>query len=248
MGAPADRLKTVPEPKAPLTRTNDAFAEGTKPSQRIQPWGKETVNILNGAGEKPLAACVDYYYYRGGVGVGSDFRSGLRARVVVVGKDGKPEIFGDPVDSVAAGAELAKKNNKQLYDATLLTNTAFIEEHLGELLIFSSKNALTLTGGEKFTEDYYLVSDKEKKGERVRIADTEVLLREDRQRLATVQKEIQELQASLEAKTAEAKKLKERIPKIEAKAKEIGEVDERGTELTQKKKKLEAELIELVRN
>ena len=149
------------KPLAVKVTTDEAFAEGTKWSQRAFFYINATENIRAG---KPLAANV--VYHRNGSGRISVFafrattKGGYIARVVQVDKAGNLSFAKSKVKSTdPAGVEKAIDKGRRLADASdVLANTAFLEANPRELVVFGSKNAQALTGGKEIEQGYYLVT------------------------------------------------------------------------------------------
>ena len=168
----------------------EVFAEGTKWSQRTFFYKNATESIRAG---KPLAASI--YYHKNGRGiisVFSNFWSG-RARVVQVDKAGKLSFAKSRVKSTdSTKVENAVDKGKRLADAfEVLANTAFIETNRGELIVFDSKNAASLTGGKEIEKGYYLVGGPKEAHTR---SPTDTLA----EQLAEKRKEVAELERKLE--------------------------------------------------
>jgi len=183
----------------------EVFAEGTKWSQRTFFYKNATESIRAG---KPLAASI--YYHKNGRGiisVFSNFWSG-RARVVQVDKAGKLSFAKSKVKSTdSTKVENAVDKGKRLADAfEVLANTAFIETNRGELIVFDSKNAASLTGGKEIEKGYYLVNSSRKRQTR---SPAETLA----EQLTAKRREVAELERKLEEATKAESKHKPRRTK-----------------------------------
>ncbi len=247
------RQVTVKAPAQALlseTANNDeAFAKGTKWSQRVYPH-QGAVDILNKTikeGEvRPLAVVVDYYDYDWGrLFVLSDFRRDYEARVVLVEQDGSLSLSKKAVGSVDE-VKGDTFEDKPIADATVLVNSAFMEKNLNLLLIFRSKNAGALTGGKKFREQYYLAGvGKSAASAKVSTADPEAMLREEQQRLSITQQKLLELQDALDVNKAEVSELEKRILELRALVKDTKDFE---AQTEEKKRELAARAAKLVRN
>jgi len=168
----------------------EVFAEGTKWSQRTFFYKNATENIKAG---RPLAASI--YYHKNGRGiisVFSNFWSG-RARVVQVDEAGNLSFAKSKVKSTdSTKVENAVDKGKRLADASeVLANTAFIESNRGELIVFGSKNATSLTGGKEIEKGYYLVDGS-------KIRQTKSPAETLAEQLTEKRKEVAELERKLE--------------------------------------------------
>jgi len=179
--------------------TDEAFAEGTKWSQRAYFYINATESTRAG---RPL--CANISYHRNGSGRVSVFafrattKGGYHARVVQVDKDGNLSFAKRVKSTDLTGVERAVDTGRRLADASeMLANTAFLEANPKELIAFGSKNAQALTGGKEIEQGYYLVtkSPVEKLAEQ----------------LAEKRKEVAELERRLKEAT-KAEKSKSRIP------------------------------------
>jgi hypothetical protein len=177
----------------------EVFAEGTKWSQRTFFYKNATESIRAG---KPLAASIYYHKNgRGMVSVFSNFWSG-RARVVQVDEARNLSFAKSRVKSTnSKKVENAVDKGKRLADASeVLANTAFIEANRGELIVFGSKNATSLTGGKEIEKGYYLV-DGSKNTQTKSPADTLA------EQLTEKRNEVTELEKKLEEAIRTEKKL-----------------------------------------
>ncbi len=168
----------------------EVFAEGTKWSQRTFFYKNATESIRAG---RPLAASI--YYHRNGrgmVSVFSNFWSG-RARVVLVDEAGNLSFAKSKVKSTdSIKVENVVDKGKRLADASeVLANTDFIEANRGELIVFGSKNATSLTGGKEIEKGYYLVDGS-------KIGQTKSPAERLAEQLTEKRKEVAELERKLE--------------------------------------------------
>jgi len=168
----------------------EVFAEGTKWSQRTFFYKNATESITAG---RPLAASI--YYHRNGrgmVSVFSNFWSG-RARVVLVDEAGNLSFAKSKVKSTdSIKVENVVDKGKRLADASeVLANTDFIEANRGELIVFGSKNATSLTGGKEIEKGYYLVDGS-------KIGQTKSPAERLAEQLTEKRKEVAELERKLE--------------------------------------------------
>ena len=155
------RSKVLASKVGSIFSDEEVFAEGTKWSQRAFFYKNATVSIKAG---KPLAASI--YYHKNGrglVSVFSNFWDG-RAHVVQVNKAGNLSFAKSKVKSTdSTKVEKAVDKGKRLADASeVLANTAFIEANRGKLIVFGSKNATALTGGNEIEKGYYLLGGSKK--------------------------------------------------------------------------------------
>ena len=176
--------RTESKPLAVKVTTDEAFAEGTKWSQRAFFYINATENIRAG---RPLAAnIVCHRNGSGRISVFSGTGGGYRARVVQVDKAGNLSFAKSKVTSTdPTRVEKAVDKGRKLADASeVLANTAFLEANPGELIVFGSKNAPALTGGNEIEQGYYLVTK----------SPAETLA----EQLAEKRKEVAELERKLE--------------------------------------------------
>jgi hypothetical protein len=184
------RERTESKVLATKVAKDEAFAEGTKWSQRAFFYKNATESIRAG---RPLAARI--YYFRNGrgmVSVFSDFGGGSGARAVQVDEAGNLSFAKSRVGSTdSTRVENAVDKGKRLADVSeVLANTEFLEANPGELIVFGSKNAATLTGGKEIENGFYLTVQKN--------ANLKALLAEQ---LTEKRKEVAELERKLEAAT-----------------------------------------------
>ena len=152
------RERTKPKPLAIKVTTDEAFAEGTKWSQRAFFYINATENIRSG---RPLAAnLVCHRNGSGRISVFSGKGGGYLARVVQVDKVGNLSFAKSKVRSTdPARVEKAVDKGKRLADASeVLANTTFLEANPRGLIMFGSKNAQALTGGNRIEQGYYLIT------------------------------------------------------------------------------------------
>ncbi len=161
----------------------EEFPGGVSFGRRIFPSG-DAAKILNdtknGGKARLLVAGVCYDYadklgvfvdYYGGSWLNANFSNwdGSRAPVVLVDAQGNLSLSKE-IKSVDEAERIAAKEKKQIADATLLANTKFMEKHRRELLVFSSRNASTLSEND-FREGYWYVANaKEEISPKVAVA------------------------------------------------------------------------------
>ena len=182
------RERTESKVLAIKVTSDEAFAEGTKWSQRTFFYKNATESIRAG---KPLAAGV--YYHKNGRGMVSIF-SGIggdfRARVVLVDETGNLSFAKKKVTSTdpPTKVEKAADKGKRLADASeVLTNTAFLDANSGELIVFGSKNAIALTGGKEIEKGYYLVGASKKS--QIKVLQKQLM--EKRKEVADLEKKLE---------------------------------------------------------
>lgn len=142
--------------------TDEAFAEGTKWSQRAYFYVNATESIKEG---RPL--CANISYHRNGSGRISIFafrastKGSYVARVVQVDGDGNLSFAKNKAKSTdPTRVEKAVDKDRRLADASeVLASTTFLEANKKELIVFGSKNAPQLTGGNEIEQGYYLVTE-----------------------------------------------------------------------------------------
>jgi hypothetical protein len=157
----SQREKAESKALAVKVTTNEAFAEGTKWSERSYFYINATQSITAGS---PL--CANISYHNNGSGRVSVFafqattKGGYRARVVQVDKAGNLSFAKSKVKSTdPTRVEKAVDEGRRLADASeVLANTGFLEANPKELIVFGSKNAPALTGGKEIEQGYYLVT------------------------------------------------------------------------------------------
>ncbi len=155
------RERTESKALAIKVTSDEAFAEGTKWSQRAYFYINATESIRTG---RPLCANISYHYNGSGRVSVFAFRAttkgGYRARVVQVDKAGNLSFAKNKVKSTdPTRVEKALDKGSRLADASeALANTAFLEANPRELIVFGSKNAPALTGGKEIEQGYYLVT------------------------------------------------------------------------------------------
>jgi hypothetical protein len=171
----------------------EVFAEGTKWSQRTFFYKNATESIRAG---RPLAASI--YYHKNGRGMVSVFSNfkGDRARVVQVDEAGNLSFAKSKVKSTdSTKVEKAVDKGKRLADASeVLAYTPFIEANRGELIVFGSKNAISLTGGKEIQKGHYLIHSS-------KIRQTRSLPETLAEQLTEKRKEVAELERKLEEAT-----------------------------------------------
>ncbi len=219
------------------------FPKETKWSQKIFFYeaAAEVLNKTRKHGEvRPLAAFFIYYSDGVGVVVDSGIGNGGRARVVL-GEPGNYSLAKEEVESVEEAEKLAQKLGQPLADASVLSDTAFIEKHRGETLVFSSRNPSALSE-EEFREGYYSVGvggdeiapeagsltgaiDAELRNVQARRAD----IKEEDGRLAKREKELIELKPKAEKADNDEARAEELIKDAEDSKKTIVEVLRRST-------------------
>ena len=192
------RERTESKVLAIKVTSDEAFAEGTKWSQRTFFYKNATESIRAG---RPLAAGV--YYHKNGRGMVSVF-SGIggdfRARVVQVDEAGNLSFAKKKVSSTdpPTKVEKAVDKGKRLADASeVLANTAFLDANPGQLIVFGSKNAIALTRGKEIEKGYYLVGGSKKS----QIKVLQKQLTEKRKEVADLEKK---LEAAMKAEKDEA--------------------------------------------
>jgi len=193
------RKKTESKPLAIGVTWDEAFAQGTKWSQRVYFYINAAESIRAG---RPLCANISYHNNGSGRISVFAFRASTKgcyhARVVQVDKAGNLSFAKRVKSTDLTGVERAVDTGRRLADASeMLANTAFLEANPKELIAFGSKNAQALTGGKEIEQGYYLVtkSPVEKLAEQ----------------LAEKRKEVAELERRLKEAT-KAEKSKSRIP------------------------------------
>jgi len=193
------RKKTESKPLAIGVTWDEAFAQGTKWSQRVYFYINAAESIRAG---RPLCANISYHNNGSGRISVFAFRASTKgcyhARVVQVDKAGNLSFAKRVKSTDLTGVERAVNTGRRLADASeMLANTAFLEANPKELIAFGSKNAQALTGGKEIEQGYYLVtkSPVEKLAEQ----------------LAEKRKEVAELERRLKEAT-KAEKSKSRIP------------------------------------
>jgi hypothetical protein len=151
--------KTEPKTIAVKVTRDEAFAEGTEWSHRVFFYKNAAERIMDGG---PLAAGI--YYHKNGRGVVSVFSGtagGFRAGVVQVDRYGTLSFAKRKVGSTdpPANVERAVDKGRRIADASeVLASGLFLEANPGGLVVFGSKNALTLTGGKEIEQGFYLVT------------------------------------------------------------------------------------------
>ena len=181
------RKKTESKPLAIGVTWDEAFAQGTKWSQRVYFYINAAESIRAG---RPL--CANISYHNNGSGRISVFafrastKGGYHARMVQVDKAGNLSFAKSKVTSTdPTRVERAVDKDRRLADASeVLANTAFLEANPKELIVFGSENAPALTGGKEIDQGYYLVTKSP--------ADTLA------EQLAEKRKEVAELERRLE--------------------------------------------------
>lgn len=187
------RERTESKVFATKVTSDEAFAEGTKWSQRTFFYKNATESIRAG---RPLAAGV--YYHKNGRGMVSIFSGiggGFRARVVQVDEAGNLSFAKKKVSSTdpPTKVEKAVDKGKRLADASeVLANAAFLEANPGERIVFGSKNATALTGGKEIEKGYYLTVQKKAKL-KIMLAEQ---LTEKRKEVAELERKLEEAQRS----------------------------------------------------
>jgi len=181
------RKRTESRPLAIKVIWDEAFAEGTRWSQRAYFYINATESARAG---KPL--CANISYNKKGSGRISIFafqasKGSYDARVVQVDKGGNLSFAKNKVTSTnPTGVEGAVDKGRRLADASeVLANTAFLEANPKERIVFGSENATALTGGRAIEQGYYLItrSPAEKLAEQ---------LAEKRKEVAELEKRLEE--------------------------------------------------------
>jgi hypothetical protein len=155
------RKRTIPKVLAIGVTWDEAFAQGTKWSQRVYFYMNAAESVKAG---RPL--CANISYHNNGSGRISVFafrastKGGYHARAVQVNKAGNLSFAKSKVTSTdPTGIEKAVDKGRRLADASeVLVNTSFLEANPKELIVFGSRDATALTGGKEIEQGYYLIT------------------------------------------------------------------------------------------